>query len=44
MEAIEGDAVADIEAFVFVAAPREYVRGDEKFADRESGEGAAIGA
>ena len=43
MEAIEADPVADIEALVFVAAPGENVRGDEKLADRESGEGAAIG-
>lgn len=43
MEAIEADPVADIESLDFVAAPGENVRGDEKLAKGESGEGAAIG-
>ena len=34
VEAVEGDAVADVEAFGFVVAPWKNVRGDEKFADR----------
>jgi hypothetical protein len=42
VEAVEGDAVADVEAFCLVAAPWEDVGGDEEFADRKAGEGTAV--
>ena len=43
VEPVEGDAVADIEAFRFVTAPREDVGGDEQLANGQAGEGAAVG-
>lgn len=42
VEAVEGDAVADVEAFRFVAPPWEDVRSDQEFADRQAGNGAAV--
>lgn len=42
VEAVEGDAVADVEAFGFVVAPWEDVGGDEEFADGQAGDGAAV--
>ncbi len=43
VEAVEADAVADVEALAFVAAPRQDVGGDEKLADGQAGDGAAVG-
>lgn len=43
VEPVEADAIADVEAFRFVAAPREDVGGDEEFADGQTGEGATVG-
>ena len=42
VEAVEADSVADIEALAFVAAPWQDVRGDEEFADGQTGEAAAV--
>ena len=42
VQTVEGDTVADVEAFCLVAAPREDVGGDEEFADRQAGDGAAV--
>ena len=42
VEAVEGDVVADIEAFAFVVAPREDVRGDKEIAHGQTGDGAAV--
>ncbi len=42
VEAVECNAVADVEAFCFVVAPREDVRCDEEFADGQAGDGAAV--
>jgi hypothetical protein len=36
-------AIADVEAFHFVPAPRQDVGGDEKLADWQAGEGATVG-
>jgi len=43
MKAVESDAIANVEAFGFVAAPWQNVRGDEQLADWEAGDGAAVG-
>ena len=42
MEAIEADAVADVEAFRFMVAPGENMGGDEKFADGQGCDAAAV--
>ena len=42
VEAVEADSVADVEALAFVAAPRQDVGGDEKLADGQAGDGAAV--
>lgn len=42
VEAVEGDAIADVEAFGLVAGPGQDVGGDEEFADGQAGEGAAV--
>ena len=42
MKAVEGDAVADVQAFRFMVAPRKDVRGDEEVADGKTGDGAAV--
>jgi hypothetical protein len=41
-KAVEDDAIADDEAFGFVAAPREDVGGDEEVAEWKAGDGAAV--
>ncbi len=42
VQPVESDAIADAEAFRFVTAPREDVGGDEKLADGQAGDGAAV--
>ena len=42
VESVEGDAVANVEAFCLVAAPREDVGGNEEFADRQADKGTAV--
>lgn len=42
VESVQADAVADIEAFRFMIAPRENVGGDGEFTNRQAGNGAAV--